>query len=102
VADDPEFWLGLQRERTRLAWNRTLEALTAAQVVVAADGLRTHRAGPSIVGVALLAITLSMVWWQYRTSHEEHGGGSTPAARLAVTCAALGLLALGGLLIAVR
>jgi uncharacterized membrane protein YidH (DUF202 family) len=97
---DPEaFWLGLQRERTGLAWTRTLEALTAAQVVVAVDGLRTHRVGPALVGLLLLAITVRLMWWQYRTPDHEHGNGFTnPAERLAIACAALGMLAVGGVL----
>lgn len=99
MAEDTDFWLGLQRERTGLAWTRTLEALTAAQVVVAVDGLKTHRVGPAIVGILLLAFTVSLVWWQYRTSSNAHGNGSTnPAQRLAVTCFALVLLGFGGLL----
>lgn len=94
--------MGLQRERTGLAWTRTLEAITAAQVIVAVDGLRTHRAGPTIIGILLLAFTVSLVLWQYRTSARTHGNGSTdPALRLAATCIALVLLAVGGLLIVI-
>ena len=99
MAEADAFWLGLQRERTGLAWTRTLEALTAAQVVVAVDGLRTHRVGPTLVGLLLLAVTIRLIWWQYRTSDHEHGNGVTsPAGRLAVTCFALAMLAVGGLL----
>lgn len=98
MAESSEFWLGLQRERTGLAWTRTLEALTAAQVVVAVDGFKTHRMGPAIVGILLLGFTVSLVWWQYRTSHEMHGAHETsPAQRLAATCVALVLLSVGGL-----
>lgn len=99
MAEQSDFWLGLQRERTGLAWTRTLEALTAAQVVVVVDGLKSHRVGPAIVGILLLVFTISLVWWQYRTSHEAHGADATsPATRLASTCSALVLLAFGGLL----
>lgn len=96
---DDGFWLGLQRERTRLAWNRTLEALIAGQVVVAVDGLRTRRVPPTLVGLALLLVTIALVGWQYRTSHERHGDlSANPAQRLAVVSLTLCLLGVGGVL----
>jgi len=102
MAESADFWLGLQRERTRLAWARTLEALTAAQLVVTIDGLKTQRLGPIVIGLALLFLTVGLVWWQYRTSHESHGAHATsPAQRLATTCLGLLLLALGGLLMVI-
>jgi uncharacterized membrane protein YidH (DUF202 family) len=102
MTESADFWLGLQRERTRLAWARTLEALTAAQIVVTIDGLQTQRPGPIFVGLALLLLTVGLALWQYRTSHESHGADATsPAQRLAATCAGLLLLALGGLLMVV-
>jgi uncharacterized membrane protein YidH (DUF202 family) len=101
--DQAQFWTGLQRERTGLAWTRTLEALTAAQVVVAVDGLKTHRIAPTIVGLLLLIVTASLAWWQFRGNTHDHGdAASTPAQRLAATSAALVLLAIGGLLMIVN
>lgn len=97
--DDPGFWLGLQRERTRLAWNRTLEALAVGQIVVTIDAMKTHSAAPAIVGLSLLCFTITLAVWQLRTSHESHGHpASSPAQRLALTSIALTLLALGGIL----
>lgn len=97
--DDPAFWLGLQRERTRLAWNRTLEALAVGQLVVTIDALKTRSAAPAVIGIALLVVTVTLTVWQLRTSHATHGHpAAAPAERLAMTCAGLALLALGGVL----
>lgn len=97
--DDGSFWLGLQRERTRLAWNRTLEALVVGQIVVTVDALKTGRGAPALIGLALLGVTVTLALWQWRTSYERHGHPMTsPAQRLALTTAGLALLALGGVL----
>lgn len=102
MADPAEFWTGLQRERTGLAWTRTLEALTAAQVVVAVDGLKTHRIAPAIVGLLLLILTASLAWWQFHSNAHQHSHATAhPALRLAATSAALVLLAAGGVLMVV-
>ncbi|RGC69857.1 hypothetical protein C5N14_05470 [Micromonospora sp. MW-13] len=91
---------GLQPERTRLAWRRTLLALTVVTVLTVRLALTGDAAGAVLAGVAIAgwAATLALCW--------RRAVGSGPVRGTSRTMPVVALAAVGqatlGVLLAVR
>ncbi|SCF33167.1 protein of unknown function (DUF202) [Micromonospora viridifaciens] len=91
---------GLQPERTRLAWRRTLLALTGVTVLLVRLALTGGRAGAAVAGLAVLAwLGALAVTWQRATGTGPRSEQRWPFPLIALAATGIALL---GVVLVVR